>query len=452
MSNVDLASFGPDFTWGVAHAGHQVEGAPHADGKGLSIWDTFSRRPGRVRHGDTGDVACDWYRRYPHDLDLVSDLGFDAQQFSISWPRVVPDGTGPINPAGLDHYERVVDACLDRGLRPWVTLYHWDLPQALEDRGGWASRDVVAWFSRFVEAVAERLGDRVHAWIVLNEPSVFTTLGYLTGTHAPGRRNPRRFLRAVHHANLAQAAGAAALRAALPTPTVGTALAISPTYGVRDTEGDRRAALRAHAVGTRTFIEPNLGLGYPVDDAPLLKPIERYVRTGDDRALRVDWDFLGVQYFTRARVRSRRVPLPGVGPGGRPDHRRFEVTSTGWEVHPTGIYDALALVSAYGVARLVVTGNGAAFPDTVRDGRVDDQRRLRFVQDHLEQVLRARRDGIPVDGYFCRSLLDGFEWAEGYEPRFGLVHVDHDTQTRIPKTSARWFGSQLATAAGPPTR
>jgi beta-glucosidase len=444
MTELTKQDFGDDFTWGVAHASYQVEGAWDVDGKGPSIWDTFTHGGGRVRNRATGDVACDFYHRYEGDTDLVRELGFDAQRLSISWPRVLPDGTGRINEPGLDFYDRVVDACLERGVEPWVTLYHWDLPQALQDRGGWADRDVVGWFEDYVQVVAERLGDRVKDWMVFNEPCSFLVVGHLLGYHAPGTRSLRRFLAGTHHVNLAQAAGARVLRATVADANVGTTHIVTPMRSTHDTERDRRAKASIDVIANRIFWEPNLGLGYPIDDAPLIKGITKHLRPGDDDAIRVDWDFVGVQYYQRQLVKPWPVPLLRGVPWISKDHRRYEITAMGWEVQPDGLYESLARWHGYGVGKLIVTENGAAFPDRLVDGAVHDDRRTAFYRAHLAEVRRAIADGMDVGGYFCWSLMDNFEWAEGYDPRFGLVHVDFATQQRTIKDSGRWFQQFLA--------
>ena len=440
MDGLARDDFGDDFTWGVAHAAYQVEGAWDADGKGPSIWDTFTHRSGKVRDGSTGDEACDFYHRYADDTALVRDLGFDAQRLSISWPRVLPEGTGRVNQAGLDFYRRVLDACLEADVEPWVTLYHWDLPEALQRQGGWANRDVVRWFEDYVGVVVDALGDRVRHWMVFNEPCSFVLLGHLAGIHAPGVRSLRRFLAAAHHVNLSQAAGAGAIRARAPEAQVGTSHIITPPRTAQDRPKDRRARAAIDAFANRIFIEPNFGLGYPTDASVYIRGVERYIRPGDDEAVRVAWDFLGVQYYQRQLVKP--LPIPGLHgiPWISKDHRNYEITAMGWEVQPDGLYESLAKVHAYDPQlRLVVTENGAAFPDRVDDGRVHDPRRTAFYQAHLAEVRRARADGIPVDGYFCWSLMDNFEWAEGYVPRFGLTHVDFATQQRTIKGSGRWF-------------
>jgi beta-glucosidase len=444
MADLTRREFGPDFTWGVAHASYQVEGAWDADGKGRSIWDTFAHRPGKIRDGSHADVACDYYHRYESDTDLVRDLGFDAQRFSVSWPRILPSGTGRVNQAGLDFYSRLVDANLERGIEPWLTLYHWDLPQALQDRGGWTNRDIVGWFGEYAALVAEHLGDRVRNWMVFNEPCSFVHGGYLAGVHAPGQRGLRPALAATHHVNLCQSVGAEAVRAHATDPNVGTTHIITPMRTAQDTPRHRRGAAVIDAFANRIFLEPNAGLGYPVDVSPLIGRVERFVKPGDDTALRVDWDFIGVQYYCRLLVKP--VPVPGLWgvPWLSKDHRRFDVSGMGQEIQPDGLYEALQRVHDLpGDHRLVVTENGVTVPDRLVDGRVRDVRRTAFYQDHLAEVARARRDGLPVDGYFCWSLMDNFEWAEGYTARFGLTYVDFDTQERIVKDSGHWFRSFL---------
>lgn len=445
------ADFGSDFRWGVATASYQIEGAWQADGKGPSIWDTFSHRRrwpiATVRTGETGDVACDFYHRYPQDLRTAADLGFGAKRFSISWPRVLPAGTGSVNAAGLDFYSRVVDSCLEHGLEPWVTLYHWDLPQALQERGGWTNRDVVGWFSDYVDVVARRLGDRVRHWMVFNEPLSFCAGGHLIGVHAPGLVGRRRFLASVHHTNLCQAAGAAVLRQRVAGADVGTTHVCVPILATGTSARHLRAQRSLDALLNRVYVEPNLGLGYPVDDCAFLRPIERYLRPGDEQAVRVDFDFVGAQYYTR--VWAPPLPLPWVGtlPWLRRDTRRHEVNAMGQTSQPDGLYESLQRLHAYRrFPRIVVTENGTAVPDVVEHGRVHDWRRIDYLRRHLQEVLRARRDGVPVDGYFCWSLLDNFEWAEGYAVRFGLVHVDFASQQRTLKDSGLWFRRLLTGA------
>jgi len=462
------AEFGSEFTWGVATASYQIEGATEADGKGPSIWDTFTHTRGfgglreRIRDRSTGDQACEFYERYPTDLALAAELGFNAKRFSISWPRVMPEGTGRVNPAGLDFYSRVVDTCLELGLEPWVTLYHWDLPQALQDKGGWANRDVVAWFSEYVAVVAEALGDRVRNWMVFNEPLSFVLVGHLLGQHAPGIRSKSKFLAAMHHVNLCQAEAARVLRERATNPVVGTCQYLADIVPTGTSAAHQRAVRSADAFINRTYIEPNLGLGYPTEDCRFLAPIEKFQQSGDEERIQVDWDFLGVQYYTR--FKALLAPIPGLWtlPIFGRDFRNFEITATGWEVNPSGLHSVIMAMHAYGrFDRLVITENGAAFPDQLifnpidpsdpsnsnASLTVDDPRRILFYQHHLEQVLRAQKDGAPVDGYFAWSLMDNFEWADGYGPRFGLIYVDYPTQTRVVKASGRWFEQLLSSPA-----
>jgi beta-glucosidase len=455
-ASVSRADFGADFTWGVATASYQIEGAWNEDGKGPSVWDTFThgRRLGRspIRDGSNGDVACDFYHRYPEDIATIGQLGFGAKRFSVSWPRVLPEGTGRINRPGIDFYSRVVDECLERGIEPWITLYHWDLPQALQDRGGWTNRDVVDWFSEYVGVVADALGDRVRHWMVFNEPLSFVMLGQLLGFHAPSDRGLRSFHSSLHHVNLCQAAGARVLRERIADPVVGTSHYLTDVRATGDRAVHRLAARSADAFLNRSFLEPNLGLGYPVEDCRFLKGVERFQRDGDDQAILVDWDFLGVQYYTR--LKAPPLPVPGLWtiPLFGRDFRKYDLTATGWEVQPEGLHAVLMRAHSYGrFPRLVITENGAAYPDELvgdpRDPdslRVHDSRRIVFYERHLAEILRAQRDGAPVDGYFAWSLIDNFEWSEGYGPRFGLVYVDYPTQRRVVKDSGRWFQRFLA--------
>jgi beta-glucosidase len=447
---MSLREFGPDFLWGVATAAYQIEGSPDADGKAASIWDTFTHRPGKIADGSTGDVATDSYRRFPEDVALVHSLGFGAYRFSLSWPRIQPDGR-TVNQAGLDHYQRVVDSCLGAGIEPWVTLYHWDLPQELENQGGWTNRAIVDAYAEYVAVVGEALGDRVTNWMLFNEPMSFTMLGYMLGEHAPGRRGLNNFFPAIHHVHLATAEGAAALRASATDPTVGTTHYLTAAKGSGPGPNlAQRAERAANAMLNRAFLEPGLGLGYPVDDAPILRMMRRYIRDGDLERCEVDLDFIGVQYYTRLRAPFRPIPglwtIPGFG-----DDPEVEKTSMGWEIRPEGLGMVLDMVHAYDrFGRIVVTEGGASFPDRLMAERVRDSRRIAYYESHLAQVRAAIDRGVPVDGYFCWSLLDNFEWAAGYEPRFGLVYVDYETQRRVVKDSGYWFADQLGGTAMPP--
>ncbi|WP_233169148.1 GH1 family beta-glucosidase [Hymenobacter sp. BT523] len=444
------ADFGPDFSWGASAAAYQTEGAWQHQGKGPSIWDDFTRRKGVIRRNEHGRVATDFYHRYETDLDLARGLGLSDFRFSAAWSRVLPAGTGAVSRRGLDFYDRLVDACLARDLRPWLTLYHWDLPSALQARGGWANRDVVGWFADYAQLMGRCLGDRVAQWAVLNEPMVFVGAGHLLGIHAPGRRHLGAFLAAAHHATLAQAEGGRALRAVLPEAAqIGTTFSCSFLTPHRPGNSyDEAATRRADAVLNRFFVEPALGLGYPVAELPALRwLLERYQKPGDEQRMAFAFDFWGVQNYTREVVKfSPWLPLQWAAlvPAKQ---RGVPHTDMGWEVYPESVYHMLKQFSAYPNApKLLVTESGSAFPDVATGGRVHDEARRAYLQAAIGQVLRAQREGVNVGGYFAWSLTDNFEWAEGYGPRFGLIHVDYETQERIVKDSGRWYRDFLSGA------
>ena len=441
------ADFGPHFHWGAACAAYQVEGAWQADGKGPSIWDEFTQRPRAIANRENAQIGTDFYHRYPHDLDLAQAMGLTDFRFSVAWARVLPAGTGAVNQRGLDFYDRLVDACLARNLTPWLTVYHWDLPLALQRRGGWTNRAVVGWLTDYAQVLAGRLGDRVPHWMVLNEPMAVVGAGHLLGVHAPGRRSLPAFLAAAHHAALAQAEGGRALRATLPgTARLGTTFSCAYLTPARPGYQPSEAATRrADALLNRFFAEPLLGLGYPTAELPALGwLLGRYHRPGDEALLRFDFDFWGIQNYTREVVRAAPwVPLLGAAlvPAAR---RGVPLTDMGWEVLPESVYWMLRQYAAYpGAPELIVTESGIALADQPEAGRVADAGRRAYLQAVLGQVLRARREGVRVNGFFYWSLTDNFEWAEGYRPRFGLVHVDYATQERILKDSGRWYGEFL---------
>ncbi len=441
------ADFGPDFVWGAATAAYQIEGAVREDGRGPSVWDVFSHRKGGVKTGENGDVTCDFYHRYAEDLRLLKAMHFGAFRFSIAWARVLPQGVGQVNAKGLDFYQRVVDECLRLGIEPWITLYHWDLPQALEEQGGWTNRDMVGWFSDYAEVCTRALGDRVRHWMVLNEPLVFTAAGYFAGFHAPGRRGLKHFLPAVHHAALCQAEGGRVVRQQVKEAVVGTTFSCTPIDAATERQADQQAAQRFDILFNRLFVEPALGMGYP-KGFKALERLERYMRPGDEERLAFDFDFIGLQNYFRTVVKKALFPpylwakeIPPAKRGVAPEN----ITEMGWEVCPEGMYRIIRQFAAYpGVRKIIITENGAAFPDERTGDRVHDERRVRFYEQYLAQVLRAKQEGAPVGGYFAWTLMDNFEWAEGYRPRFGLVYVDFATQERIVKDSGRWFQAFLA--------
>jgi beta-glucosidase len=455
MLDLKRADFGPNFVWGTATAAYQIEGAWDADGKSPSSWDHFTqKKPGKIHQRQNGNVACDHYHRWEADLDLMQAMGIPAYRFSLSWPRILPEGTGRVNQAGLDFYKRLLDGCLARGIQPWVTLYHWDHPQALEARGGWTNRDMVSWFGEYTQVVTQALGDRVGHWMILNEPLSYTLLGHFLGMHAPGRRGAMNFIKAVHHSNLVQAEAARIVKQNCPNSQVGTTFYTGqfdpyPRPGNLPHPRDVRAAARIDAAVNRMFIEPLVGLGYPTDTLPFLRRMEKIMQPDDDRRLQFDMDFIGLQYYTRNLVSwFPLVPYVwGRITEGKDNPFRTEpATDMGWEVFPEGIYNLLRRYAAYpGVRKLYVTESGCAYPDTLTpDGQVHDPARISYLQRHMAQVLRARQDGVPVDGYFIWSFMDNFEWSEGYRPRFGLVHTDYRTQQRTLKDSGHWFRDFLA--------
>ncbi|MCB9235190.1 MAG: beta-glucosidase [Bacteroidia bacterium] len=440
------ADFGPDWQWGVATAAYQIEGAWNEDGKGESIWDRFSHTKGKIKGKDTGDVACDFYHRYPQDLELMARLNIPNNRFSLSWSRILPEGTGKVNPKGIDFYHKVIDKTLELGMEPWVTIFHWDLPQALQDKGGWMNRESIGWFSEYANLVTREYGDKVKNWMVLNEPMAFVSLGHLLGWHAPGKKGFGKFTAAAHHASMVQAEGGRIVRANVSNANVGTTQSVSFVDPYKDKPGQQKTARRLDAMLNRIFIEPSLGLGYPFEELPYLqKKIDKVIQPGDLDKLKFDFDFIGLQTYSREVF--RHVPIVPVIHALRqsPKKRGHELTEMGWEVYPEAIYQTLKKFNAYpGVKKIIVTENGAAFPDKVEGDQVHDAKRTQFIQDYLGQVLRAKQEGMRVGGYFVWSFMDNFEWAEGYKPRFGLVHVDFETQKRTVKDSGIWYRDFLA--------
>ncbi|MFE5486856.1 GH1 family beta-glucosidase [Streptomyces sp. NPDC056527] len=451
--------FPAGFLWGTATAAYQIEGAAAEDGRTPSIWDTFSRTPGKVFDGHTGDVAVDHYHRFRDDVRMMADLGLSAYRFSVAWPRVQPTGRGPAVQKGLDFYRRLVDELLGAGIEPVVTLYHWDLPQELESAGGWPERATAERFGAYAALVGEALGDRVTRWTTLNEPWCTAFLGYGSGVHAPGRTDPVAALRAAHHLNLAHGLAAQALHTALPgRARLSISLNLHEIRPLTPSAEDREAARRIDAVGNRVFLGPLLDGAYPEDllaDTASLTDWG-FVRDGDTATIRQPLDSLGINYYTPTVVSavaegaekpqddghgaSEHSPWPG-GDDIAFHRAPGERTAMGWAVDPSGLYDLLTRVSArYPDLPLLITENGAAYEDVVgADGTVHDPDRITFVHGHLAAVHRAIADGADVRGYFLWSLMDNFEWAYGYAKRFGAVHVDYDSLARTPKSSAHWY-------------
>jgi len=446
------ADFPPGFLWGAATAAYQIEGAWQEDGRGQSIWDRFSHTPGRIAGNDTGDVACDSYHRYQDDIALLRQLNLRSYRFSVSWPRIQADGRGPANSRGLDYYKRVVDATLAAGIRPLVTLYHWDLPQALEDVGGWPERDTAARFAEYVDIVVRALGDRVKHWVVFNEPKAFSSIGYWYGTHAPGRTDPLAFLRATHVINLAQGEAVRAIKSADAASQVSSSFDVAPMYPATSSPQDAAAAERWHRFQNLWFLYPALHGRYPDGALAADRQAELLgIRAGDERIVRAAFDFIGLNYYTSVLVKSapQGNGIPGLDTESlwATMHGEHPKTDIGWTVYPQGFYDILMrMKQETGSLPIEITENGASYnavPDA--GGRVRDAERIAYLRGHLQAAARAIRDGVPIRAYHCWSLLDNFEWAHGYSQRFGIVYVDFaDRQRRIIKDSGYWYAGVAA--------
>ncbi|WP_309113497.1 GH1 family beta-glucosidase [Saccharothrix sp.] len=462
-------SFPEGFVWGAATAAFQVEGATTADGRTKSIWDTFCEVPGAVVGGDTGEPAADHYYRVDADVQLMADLGLHAYRFSTAWPRVRPDG-GPVNQAGLDFYSRLVDALLAKGITPWLTLYHWDLPQALEDKGGWTNRDTAYRFAEYAESVVGALGDRVVNWTTLNEPWCSSFLSYAAGVHAPGRQEPEAAVAAVHHLLLGHGLAVEAIRSQSAEAKVGITLNMYPIIPADpDDPADLDAARRLDGLQNRIFLDPLFKGEYPEDVVQDLTPygFTKHIRENDLEIISTPLDQLGVNYYAEHFVSATPEPPAPVAEGRRAtgspwvgaEHVSFPSrglprTDMDWEVEPDGLKKVLVRVAReYTDIPLYVTENGAAYPDSISsDGSIEDVDRLNYIDSHLRAAWEAIQEGVDLRGYFAWSLMDNFEWAEGYAKRFGIVHVDYETQVRTPKMSAMWYskvarGNALAATA-----
>lgn len=445
--------FPPGFLWGAATSAYQIEGATDVGGRSPSIWDRFCERPGAIEDGTDGSVACDHYHRYLDDVALMKELGLSSYRFSVAWPRVIPGGTGAVNEEGLDFYRRLVDRLLEAGIRPLVTLYHWDLPQALEDRGGWPARDTAKAFVDYAEAVVQALGDRVEDWITHNEPWCASVLGYQDGKQAPGRTDVRAALAAAHHLMLSHGMAVPVIRESCARAQVGLANIYCPGQPASPSRADARACRIFDGVFNRWYFDPIYGRGYPEDivafhrdEGNLPEGPLPFVRDGDLETMAVPTDFLGLNYYSRAICRDEATPEQDNEPITVERAPSSEDTDMGWEVYPEGLYDALVHVHrAYGPRKVLLTEFGCAY-DTGPDetGRVADHRRIRFLYDHLAAARRAMDDGVPLGGAYVWSMLDNFEWAFGYQMRFGIIYVDFDTQQRFPKDSARWLRDSIA--------
>lgn len=438
--------FPKGFFWGTSTASYQIEGAWKEDGKGESIWDRFAHTPGKIKNGDTGDVACDSYHRWRDDIALMRAMNLNSYRFSIAWPRIQPTGSGAVNSTGMDYYSKLVDTLLESRIRPLVTLYHWDLPQTLEDAGGWPNRDTAARFADYVHVVAQMLGDRVNDWTLFNEPAAFVDLGYLEGTHAPGRQSLFDFLRASHVVNLAQGAGFRALKSVHPNSRVGTALSMSPSQPASNSDEDKLAAERAHAITNVWFLEPALRGSYP-DAFTYLPETIMGIHSGDMEKIRAPLDFIGINLYYRT-ICSAPGALERVGhaqewlfPVNMQGGTAGPKTSIGWEVWPDAIYEMITRITRdYNRPAIEVTESGCAYNDGPdANGEIHDARRITYHRDYLAAVGRAISEGADVRGYSAWSLMDNFEWAEGFSQRFGLAYTNFKTGKRTIKDSGRWY-------------
>jgi len=440
----------PDgFTWGAATSSQQIEGATGKDGRGESIWDRFAAVSGKIEDGSNPAVACDHYHRWREDIELMKWLGLGAYRFSIAWPRIIPTGTGKANPAGLDFYDTLVDGLLEAGIQPFPTLYHWDLPQVLQDKGGWASRDIAEAFVEYSAVVTRRLGDRVKQWVTHNEPWCIATLGHEEGHHAPGHNEPAEALHAAHHLLLSHGWATEAIRREVPGAEVGIVHNYCPSYPATESEGDRDAARWFDGFFNRWYLDPLFRGSYPEDAVNdrvaaghLAGPDMPFVKDGDMEVISTPLDFLGMNYYSRNIMKGDSEGKP-TATKTVPDG---EMTDMGWEVYPEGLYDSLMRVHReYKPRKIYIAENGAAYDYPVDpEGRISDSKRITYLRDHLLAAQRAMADGVPLEGYFFWSLMDNFEWGYGFTKRFGLFGVDFETQQRIPKDSAFYYRDVLA--------
>jgi beta-glucosidase len=429
------------FKWGVSTSSYQIEGAAREDGRGPSIWDTFSRIPGAVANSDNGDIACDHYHRFEEDLDLIKWLGVGAYHFSIAWPRVIPNATGKINQKGIDFYDRLIDGALARGIEPWPTLYHWDLPQAAQDRGGWNNRECAYWFAEYAHEMAEHFGDRIKNWVTINEPFCSAWLGHLYGVMAPGIKDLQTAINASHHLLLGHGLATEALREVSSEFKVGITLNFTPAITLGHSDQDALAVKLADGFDNRWFADPVFKGAYPADIVTAFGK-EVPIRPGDLKLISSPLDFLGLNYYFRQTVAYD----PSVKPLPYSQVRAPNVERTGmdWEVHSETFTDLLLRINKdYSPKEFFITENGSAWDDEVVDGKVDDPNRVSYLERHLDAMFKSKEQGVPINGYFAWSLMDNFEWAYGYAKRFGLIYVDYETQKRIPKSSAYYYRERI---------
>ncbi|KRO54146.1 MAG: beta-glucosidase [Actinobacteria bacterium BACL2 MAG-120820-bin50] len=430
-----------EFIWGVATSSYQIEGAANEDGRGKSIWDTFCKVPGKVANFDNGDIACDHYHRFKEDLDLMKWMGVKAYRFSVAWPRVIPDGVGRVNEMGLDFYDRLIDSLLEREIAPWLTMYHWDLPEALQLRGGWNNREVVEWFGEYGEVLTSRFGDRVKNWMTLNEPLCSAWLGHLYGDMAPGIKDLQTALNVSHNLLMSHGLACQVIRSNVSEANVGIVINVTPAVPATDSQVDSNAAQLADGFDNRWFLDPVFGRTYPADVIDALGASPE-IHSGDMELIAQDLDFLGVNFYFRQTVaadqNSKPLPIRSV------NRENVKKTAMNWEVHPQAFEEILLRISKeYSPKAIYITENGSAWNDEVINGEIIDDERIDYLVRHLDAMRSARNQGAPILGYFAWSFLDNFEWAYGYEKRFGLIYVDYKTQTRTPKKSALFYRQLL---------
>ena len=433
------------FLWGAATAAYQIEGSASEGGRTPSIWDTFAKIPGNIHNGDTGEIACDHYHRYEEDLDIMQWMGLSAYRFSISWTGVIPNGIGEVNEEGINFYNSIIDGLLSRGITPFITLYHWDLPQILQDRGGWNNRDSAEWFAEYAAVCARYFGDRVKHWITINEPHCAAWFGNFRGWHAPGITDLQTSVNVAHHLLLAHGRATQEIRAIIDGAKIGIAPGLTPVYPLTTSQDDLAAAKFMDGYDIRWFLDPVYGRGYPSE------VIERFgltppVLDGDLATISTPTDFLGVNFYLRQTVKANQESsffrIEGVDTPGTP------TTGMGWEINPEALTDLLIRIHAdYSPKEIFITENGSAWDDENIDGEIEDFQRISYLESHLQAMEAARATGVPIHGYFAWSLLDNFEWTFGFSKRFGLIYVDYQTLARIPKASAKWYRKHILALA-----
>jgi beta-glucosidase len=431
--------FPASFKWGTATAAYQIEGAWNQEGRGPSIWDDFSHTPGKISDSSNGDTACDHYRLWKEDVGLMKKMNLDAYRFSLSWSRMMPEGRGRLNEKGISFYDRLIDELLAKKIDPFVTLYHWDLPSALQKGGGWENREIASWFADYTELAVKRFGDRVKNWITLNEPFIVYAAGYFAGEHAPGEKSFLKAVKVIHNLMLAHGASLERIRSIDSKLKAGIAHAIAPVYPA--SPKDKRAVKKAEGFTVRIFLDPVFRGCYPESVAGLIGLANRSIKSSDFDLISKPVDFIGVNNYTRNIVKNSLLPVPGFKTVPA-DYEGAQFTEMGWEVFPQGMYDTLMMLkNDYGNPPVYITENGAAFRDEVVKGRVHDTQRVEFLKNYMSMTAEAMKDGADVRGYFVWSLLDNFEWAHGYTKRFGLAYVDYKTQKRILKDSGLWYAA-----------